>query len=302
MSAANNMVTEQINETTNNIDKMNITEIITSINNEDKKVAYAVENTIPEISKAVELTVNALKNNGRIIIVGAGTSGRLGVLDASECPPTFNTDPEMVKGLIAGGDIALRNAVEGVEDIEEAGRLDLIAENFNQNDILIGVAASGRTPYVIGAINYAKSLNAKTVSISCNPNSKISKLSDVSIEAIVGPEVVSGSTRLKSGTAQKMILNIISTTTMIKLGKTYKNLMVDLQASNSKLKERALRIFRIITDAKEDDAKNSLDKTNWNLKEAIVCYEGNCTLEDAKEFLKKSDGFVTNAISLAKNI
>lgn len=297
----NGMITEQLNENTSNIDKMSIREIIEAINNEDKKVAFAVENVIPEITKAVDITVSALRNNGRLIIVGAGTSGRLGVLDASECPPTFNTNPELVKGLIAGGDIALRNAVEGIEDDEKSGVNDLIKEKFNSNDVLIGVAASGRTPYVKGAIKYAKAVGAKAIAISCNPNSETGKLADVSIEVIVGPEVISGSTRLKSGTAQKMILNIISTTTMIKLGKTYKNLMVDLQASNSKLRQRALRIFKNITNVEnEDEAKLILEKTNWNLKEAIVIYETDCSLDEAKDYLMQSEGFVIDAIQLGK--
>lgn len=303
MTIIESMVTEQLNENTTNIDKMSISEIIETINNEDKKVAYAVEKVIPEITKAVEFTVYALKNGGRLIIVGAGTSGRLGVLDASECPPTFNTDPELVKGIIAGGDIALRNAVEGIEDDENSGESDLINEKFNSKDVLIGVAASGRTPYVKGAIKYAKSIGAKAIAISCNPNSEIGKLADVAIEVIVGPEVISGSTRLKSGTAQKMILNIISTTTMIKLGKTYKNLMVDLQASNSKLRQRALRIFKNITNVENDDeAKLILEKTNWNLKEAIVMYEADCSLDEAKDYLTQSDGFVIDAIQLGKKI
>ncbi len=295
------MITEQTNENTINIDKMSINEIVKTINNEDKKVAYAVEKTIPEITRAVEFTVSSLKNGGRLIIAGAGTSGRLGVLDASECPPTFNTAPELVKGLIAGGDTALRNAVEGIEDDENSGINDLKKEDFSDNDVLIGVAASGRTPYVIGALKYAKSLGAKTISISCNPDSETGRLADAAIEVIVGPEVISGSTRLKSGTAQKMVLNIISTTTMIKLGKTYKNLMVDLQASNSKLRRRALNIFKNITNIKDDDtATLFLEKTSWNLKEAIVIYETSCTIEEARAYLKSADGFVVNAIQLGK--
>jgi len=295
------MITEQTNESTNDIDKMSIIEIVTTINDEDKKVAFSVEKVIPEIAEAIELAVSSLKNGGRLIIVGAGTSGRLGVLDASECPPTFNTDPELVKGLIAGGDIALRNPVEGIEDDENSGISDLINESFSEKDILIGVAASGRTPYVIGALKYAKKLGAKTISISCNPNSKTGKLADVAIEVIVGPEVISGSTRLKSGTAQKMILNIISTTTMIKLGKTYRNLMVDLQASNTKLKQRALRIFEAITNIEDDEAILFLEKTNWNLKEAIVSYETNCNIEEAKGYLDLANGFVKDAILLGKS-
>lgn len=295
------MITEQTNKNTINIDKMSINEIVKTINNEDKKVAYAVEKAIPEITRAIEFTVSSLKDGGRLIIAGAGTSGRLGVLDASECPPTFNTAPELVKGLIAGGDTALRNAVEGIEDDENSGAGDLKNENFNSRDVLIGVAASGRTPYVIGALKYAKSLGAKTISISCNPDSETGRLADTAIEVIVGPEVISGSTRLKSGTAQKMVLNIISTTTMIKLGKTYKNLMVDLQASNSKLRRRALNIFKNITNIKDDNTATSfLEKTSWNLKEAIVIYETSCTIEEARAYLKSADGFVVNAIQLGK--
>lgn len=296
-----NMITEQTNETTNNIDKMNIQEIVQVINNEDKKVAYAIEKVIPEISEAIEITVETLKNGGRMLTIGSGTSGRLGVLDASECPPTFNTDPELIKGIIAGGSKALQIAIEGIEDDENSALKDLIDEDFSNKDVLIGISASGNTPYVIGGLEYAKKLGAKTISISCNPNSKIGKLADVSIEAIVGPEVISGSTRLKSGTAQKMILNMISTVTMIKLGKTYNNLMVDLQATNTKLKNRATRILKTITSINDSEATILLEKTNWNLKESIVIYETNCTLERAKKYLEKANGIVIDAIEIGKN-
>ncbi len=294
------MITEQINRNTVDIDNMSITEIVTCINNEDKTVAYAVEKVIPQIVNAVELTVLALKRGGRMIFVGAGTSGRLGVLDASECPPTFNTDPELVKGIIAGGDIALRKAVEGIEDNEEDAIKDLKKEDLNHNDVVIGIAASGRTPYVIGALKYAKEIGAKAIGISCNPQSKMRKYSDVMIEVIVGPEVISGSTRLKSGTAQKMILNILSTTTMIKLGKTYKNLMIDLQTSNYKLKQRAIRILKEVTQNNDEDAAISiLEKTDWNVKEAIVLWETGCSIAEVRKYLKDSEGFVNKAIELA---
>ncbi|MEW9121553.1 MAG: N-acetylmuramic acid 6-phosphate etherase [Thermotaleaceae bacterium] len=294
------MITEQINRNTVDIDSMSIREIVTCINNEDKTVAYAVEKVIPQISDAVELTVSALKRGGRMLFIGAGTSGRLGVLDASECPPTFNTDPELVKGIIAGGDVALRKAVEGIEDHEEAAVKDLKKEALDHKDVVIGIAASGRTPYVIGGLKYAKEIGAKAIGISCNPQSKILKYSDVIIEVIVGPEVISGSTRLKSGTAQKMILNILSTTTMIKLGKTYKNLMVDLQTSNHKLKERAIRILKEVTQNNDEyQAIAMLEKTDWNVKEAIVLWESGCSIAEVRNYLKESEGFVNKAIELA---
>lgn len=274
----NTMVTEERNVKTEDIDKMTIEEIIAIINEEDKKVAYAVEKVLPEIGRAIEMTVEALKKGGRLIIMGAGTSGRLGVLDASECPPTFNTDPDLVKGIIAGGDIALRKAVEGAEDSEPMGVEDLKKEKLSQSDILIGLTASGRTPYVIGGLKYAREIGAKSVAISCNPNSKVTKFANIGIEAVVGPEVLTGSTRLKAGTAQKMILNMISTTTMIKLGKTYKNLMVDLQATNSKLKERALTIFIELTDMSKETSIKYLEEADWDLKKAILMTERNTSI------------------------
>jgi N-acetylmuramic acid 6-phosphate etherase len=278
---------------------MNIEEILRYMNDEDEKVFKAVREAIPAITEAVEITVKSIINGGKMFYVGAGTSGRLGVLDASECPPTFNTDPELVKGIIAGGDTALRYPVEGAEDNEEQGGLDLENEKLAPGDVVIGIAASGITPYVIGAIKYARSLGAKTISISCNPLSKTGQFADVAIEAVVGPEIISGSTRLKSGTAQKLILNMISTTTMIKLGKTYKDLMVDLQITNKKLLNRAIKILSRITAKNPKESEELLLKANKNLKLAIIMGTTGADYEACKELLERSFGNVNRAIEYA---
>jgi N-acetylmuramic acid 6-phosphate etherase len=295
-----NLITEQINQKSQGIDQMDVINVLTCINEEDKKIADAVEKVLPSIARAVELIVTSIKNGGRLMYIGAGTSGRLGVLDASECPPTFNTHPELVKGIIAGGETALRNAVEGVEDLEEQGLEDLKKENLNQNDVVVGIAASGQTPYVIGGLKYAQRIGAKTISLACNPESMIGEHADVAIEVIVGPEILSGSTRLKSGTAQKMVLNMLSTASMIQLGKIYNNLMVDLQASNHKLKTRAIRIITLLTDSNEDQAKTLLEQSDWNVKEALVMFKANIDRRKAQEYLEISEGRAALAIEKAK--
>lgn len=297
-----NMITESINENSIDIDKISIEGALHLMNEEDKKVAFAVEKALPQIAKAIELTVSAINRGGRLIYIGSGTSGRLGVLDASECPPTFNTDPEMVKGIIAGGDTALRKALEGVEDNEEEAVSYLKQERLSNSDVLIGISASGSTPYVLGALKYSRIIGASTVGIACNPKSPMADLSDVMIEVIVGPEIISGSTRLKAGTAQKMVLNMISTITMVQLGKTYMNLMVDLQASNVKLRNRALNILKKVTSVKDEgEALRLLEHTGWSVKEAIVMEKTKLPAKKAKQYLKNSGGRVSKAIEMAEN-
>ena len=288
--------TETRNPETMNLDEMTSLEIVKSMNIEDSKVPFVISKLLPEISKVVDIAAEALKNKGRIFYIGAGTSGRLGVVDSSECPPTFNASPNDFIGLIAGGEKAFIKAVEGAEDSEDLGKQDLLNKNFNRNDICIGLAASGRTPYVIGGLKYAKSIGAKTVSISCNKDSKIGKIADISIEAIVGPEVLTGSTRLKAGTAQKLILNMISTGAMILNGKSYKNLMVDLQMTNKKLETRGINIIKEATGVDENEAKEYIKKANGSVKIAIVMILSNCDYEIAKNKLDKSEGKVRLAI------
>lgn len=288
--------TETRNPETMNLDEMTSLEIVKSMNIEDSKVPLVISKLLPEISKVVDIAAEALKNKGRIFYIGAGTSGRLGVVDSSECPPTFNASPNDFIGLIAGGEKAFIKAVEGAEDSEDLGKQDLLNKNFNRNDICIGLSASGRTPYVIGGLKYAKSIGAKTVSISCNKDSKIGKIADISIEAIVGPEVLTGSTRLKAGTAQKLILNMISTGAMIMNGKSYKNLMVDLQMTNKKLETRGINIIKEATGVDENEAKEYIKKANGSVKIAIVMILSNCDYEIAKNKLDKSEGKVRLAI------
>jgi N-acetylmuramic acid 6-phosphate etherase len=288
--------TETRNPETMNLDEMTSLEIIKAMNIEDSKVPLVISKLLPEISKVVDIAAETLKNKGRIFYIGAGTSGRLGVIDSSECPPTFNASPNDFIGLIAGGEKAFIKAVEGAEDSENLGKQDLLNKNFNKNDICIGLAASGRTPYVIGGLKYAKSIGAKTVSISCNKDSKIGKIADISIEAIVGPEILTGSTRLKAGTAQKLILNMISTGAMILNGKSYQNLMVDLQMTNKKLETRGINIIKEATGVDENEAKEYIKKANGSVKIAIVMILSNCDYEIAKNKLDKSEGKVRLAI------
>ncbi|MCD8510558.1 MAG: N-acetylmuramic acid 6-phosphate etherase [Bacillus sp. (in: Bacteria)] len=296
------LVTETINRKTINIHEMKTDEIVTLINNEDKKVAYAVEKELPQIIKAIECVVTSLESGGRLFYIGAGTSGRIGVLDASECPPTYNTPEGLVVGIIAGGDVALRKAIEGAEDNISQGKDDLLKHNFNDKDVLIGIAASGTTPYVTGALQYANDIGAQTIGVSCNPNTTISSHSQIPIEVVVGPEVIMGSTRMKSATAQKMVLNMITTTSMILLGKVYQNLMVDLQASNVKLRKRAINIVKMVTSCEDQEAKDILEKTNWKVKDAIVIRETGVSIDIAQKLLKDSNGRISEAINLAKYV
>lgn len=293
------LTTEQRNQKSLTIDQLSTAEIIELMNDEDGTVSQAVRKALPQIEQAIEAIYETLKLNGRLFYIGAGTSGRLGVLDAAECPPTFCTPPEMVQAIMAGGESAMFTAVEGAEDDLEGGARDLAHRGFSKNDILVGIAASGRTPYVIGALQYAQSLGAKTVSLACNKDAEISKYANHSIEVIVGPEIVSGSTRLKSATAQKMVLNMLSTTAMIKLGKVYGNLMVDLHASNLKLIERAKQIVMDVTGVTYEQAEAVLNQTNQKVKPAIVMILAGVPLEKANEVIDQSNGFTRKAIELA---
>lgn len=294
-------ITEQNNSKTKDIDQMDTIGIIQCMNSEDKLVAEVVSKKTKEIAAAVDIITNAMKNKGRLIYIGAGTSGRLGVLDASECRPTFNVGPEFVKGIIAGGDRALRFSIEGSEDNKEQAVEDLKKENLSSNDVVVGITSSGSTPYVLSGLEYSREIGAKTIGIACNPDSKIKSVSDVCIELVVGPEVIAGSTRLKSGTAEKMVLNMLSTATMVKLGKTYKNIMIDVQPTNKKLKIRATEILKCLTQLSDDEARNKLEQNNWNLKETVVMYKCNVDNKTAKKYLADCDGFVSKAIEACKN-
>ena len=291
--------TEQQNQETKNIDFMSTEEILKSINDQDKLVPLAVEKELPYIEKAVELIITAFQKNGRLIYFGAGTSGRLGVVDASECPPTFGTNPEMVQGFIAGGKEAMFKAQEGAEDSIELGYADVEKLNVNSNDVVCGIAASNRTPYVIGAVKRAKELGAKTLFITCSKRENFNAENiDVAICPYVGPEVVMGSTRMKSGTAQKLILNMLTTTAMIRLGKTYENMMIDLQQTNKKLVERSKRILIKITNCDYETAGKYLELSNGHVKSAIIMIMQNCSLDSAKQKLEQANGFVRKALEL----
>jgi N-acetylmuramic acid 6-phosphate etherase len=291
--------TEQRNPASVNIDKQSTEEILRIINDEDKKVAFAVEKEIPYITKAVDIIVNAIKNDGRLLYFGAGTSGRLGVVDASECPPTFGAPYDLIVGYIAGGNEAMFRAQEGAEDYEENGAADVLKAKVTDKDVVCGIAASRRTPYVIGAIKKAKEIGAKTLYITATPRDGFNiKEVDIAICPNVGPEVVMGSTRMKSGTAQKMVLNMLTTTTFVRLGKTYENMMIDLQQTNKKLVERSKRIVMTITGVDYKTAAEYLKKSNGHVKTALVMIKANCTYEEAQERLEKASGFVRKAIEL----
>lgn len=294
------LMTEQTNKRSNNIDQLTTLEIIELMNDEDQTVATSVKNALPQISAAIEMIYSSLKNGGRLFYIGAGTSGRIGILDASECPPTFCTPPELIQGIIAGGNNAVFKAVEGAEDSRDSGGHDLQEKKLLVNDVVVGIAASGRTPYVIGALEYANHVGANTIALSCNENSEISHVAKIGIEVIVGPEILTGSTRLKSATAQKMVLNMLTTATMIKLGKVYGNLMVDLNPSNEKLIERARNIVKKITGISYAEAAEVLHQTNQKVKPAIVMILAGATLEEANDLLDRTQGFVHQAIEKAK--
>ena len=284
------LITEQRNPNSINVDSLSALEIVQLMNEEDKQVPLAIEKCLPQISQAVERIVAAFQQGGRLVYIGAGTSGRLGVLDASECPPTFGVSPEMVKGIIAGGERALRHPIEGAEDSKTQAVVDLQTIQFSSKDVLVGIAASGRTPYVIGALEYAKSLGSVTVSIASNPNSAMANIVDIAIDTVVGPEVLTGSSRLKSGTAQKLVLNMLTTASMILMGKCYQNLMVDVQASNEKLKARAIRIVMQATDCDKALAEETLKQADQNAKLAIMMILSGLDRAQAEALLEKYHG------------
>lgn len=289
--------TEQRNPRSMEIDAKSTAEILKIINEEDKLVPLAVENELPYIEQAVEIIVDALKNGGRLLYFGAGTSGRLGVVDASECPPTFGTPFGLIEGFIAGGKEAMFRAQEGAEDHEENGAADVIKANVTSKDVVCGIAASRRTPYVVGAVKKAKEIGARTLYITCNPRSNFNiQEVDVAICPYVGPEVIMGSTRMKSGTAQKLVLNMLTTTSMIRLGKVYENMMIDLQMTNKKLVERSKRIVMTITGATYDEAAEYLAKAGGHVKTALVMIRANVDSDEAKKRLDAADGFVRLAI------
>lgn len=295
------LATEMRNKASTNIDNMSTAEILNLINKEDMSVAQRVQEILPQIEETIEMVCHSLKHGGRLFYVGAGTSGRIGILDAVECPPTFSTPPELVQGVMAGGMKAIEKAVEGAEDSEDIGAKDLQERNLTELDIVIGIAASGRTPYVIGALKYANEVGASTVSLSSNKNSIISQYADVKLEVITGPEVITGSTRMKAATAHKMILNMITSTSMIKIGKVYENLMVDVSVSNKKLKERAKRILSTITNVSYEEAGEFLGLSNYEVKPAIVMIKTKVSFLEAKEHINNAEGFVRKAIEMANN-
>ena len=290
------LVTESRNPNSYDVDIMSTEEIVRLINHEDHKVAEAVEKEIPYIVQAVDIVARAFKNGGRLIYVGAGTSGRLGVLDASECPPTFGSDPEMVQGLIAGGVEALYKAQEGSEDLKEKGISDLLEKNISAKDVICGLAASQRTPYVLGALEEAKNKGASTLFIICNPRDVVQVDVDVAICPVPGPEVIMGSTRMKAGTAQKMVLNIITTSAMIKQGKVYENMMIDLQQNSQKLIERSKKIIMLATEKNYEEASHFLAESKGHVKSAILMAITGMDLESAKMLLNSNDGFIKKAL------
>lgn len=293
-------VTEQENPNTANIDRVSTLEAIRLINDEDKKVALAIEKVLPEIAETIDKIVEKLKNGGRLFYVGTGTSGRLGVLDASEIPPTYGVSYDLVQGIIAGGYDALYKAVEASEDNREAGKLDLQNRGLNEKDAVIGIAASGRTPYTIGALDFARELGCFTACITCVPDSLITKSAEIAIVAVVGAEAITGSTRMKAGTAQKLILNMISTTAMIRLGYVKGNRMTNVKSSNIKLKERSLRILMAETNLDETSAQNLLTEANYDLRVAIVMQKANVSCESAEKALAENDFVIEKAVEIAK--
>lgn len=291
-----NIDTEQRNPRTMNIDQLSTLDMLTLINEEDHRVADAVKEVLPEVAKAVDVIYEKMLDGGRLIYIGAGTSGRLGVLDAVECPPTFGVSYDLVVGLMAGGPPAFVKAAEGAEDKYDEGKADLVNIGFGKGDVLVGIAASGRTPYVLGAMDYARELGAPVLAVTCCRNSEMSRHADITMAPVPGPEVVTGSSRLKSGTAQKLVLNMLSTATMIKLGKVYSNLMVDMKASNEKLYHRAVRIVTMATGVDHETAENALRQCDFHCKTAIVSILLGVEPAEAKKALEKARGHISQAI------
>lgn len=294
------MTTESRNPDTMELDRMSPLEIVTVMNREDRKVAFAVEKELPKIASLVEAVEESFRKGGRLFYLGAGTSGRLGALDAFECPPTYGVPGTMVVGLIAGGDAAMQSAMEDVEDNREFGKKDLEKHGLAKEDIVVGIAASGRTPYVLGGLEYAKSLGCKTAAITCNKGSVLGASADIAIEVEVGPEVLTGSTRLKSGTAQKMVLNMITTASMVRIGKAYENLMVDVVQSNEKLYTRAENIVMEATGVDRETARRCIDEANGSCKAAITMILAACDVQTAVRLLDEGEGHVREAIRAAE--
>ena len=290
------LTTEARNQASMNLDQLSIIETISLMNQEDEKVPQAIQAELPTIAKAIDLIVASLNKGGRLIYMGAGTSGRLGVLDAAECVPTFSVSPDLVVGLIAGGEEAMLQAVEGAEDSVELGQEDLRKLELTNKDTVVGIAASGRTPYVIGGLHYANEIGASTIALSCNKGAEISQYSQVAIEVSAGPEVLTGSTRLKAGTAQKLVLNMLSTVSMVQIGKVYQNLMVDVQPTNLKLEERSKRIIMQATDCDYEVASRVFIEANKNVKVAIIMVLTEKSRQDAEDLLTQSNGFIRTAI------
>ncbi|MBC5737625.1 N-acetylmuramic acid 6-phosphate etherase [Pseudoflavonifractor sp. BIOML-A6] len=290
------MTTEKRNQSTMDLDTMTPLEVVTAMNREDAKVPLAIEPLLPRIAQAVEWAIRSLEQGGRVFYMGAGTSGRLGVLDAAECPPTFGVSPDLIVGLIAGGESAFIKAVEGAEDSREMGRADLENRSLNARDLVIGVAASGRTPYVLGGLDYARETGCHTVAVSCNEGSAVGEAAELAIEAVVGPEVLTGSTRLKAGTAQKLILNMISTAAMVGVGKAYQNLMVDVMQTNEKLHVRAENIVMEATGVDRETAREKISAADGSVKTAITMILADCCVEEAAARLERARGHVREAI------
>ena len=290
------IATEQRNPNTTHIDTLPTLEMVRLINQEDQKVALAVAQVAPEIARAIDVITRQLSQGGRLFYAGCGTSGRLGILDAVECPPTYSTDPELVQAIIAGGYPAIFQAVEGAEDDFDLGRRDLQERGFAPQDVLVGLAASGRTPYVLGAMGYARELGAAVIAVTCCPGSEVDRMADIGIAPTPGPEVITGSTRMKSGTAQKMVLNMLSTGTMIKLGKVYGNLMVDVKPSNEKLIRRCVTIVREAVGCEEDQAVSALEACGYRPKVAIVMLLKKIDAEQARELLEQAQGRIARVV------
>ena len=299
MIQLNKLPTEQRNPNTADIDRLSTLEMVRRINDEDKKVAFAVERELESVAQAVDAIYESLSSGGRLIYCGCGTSGRLGVLDAAECPPTYSTDPEMVQGIIAGGERAMFKAAEGAEDNADAGREDMQKLSLNSRDIVVGIAASGRTPYVLGAMAYAHEIGAKTVALTCNKASDMNAAADISIGVETGPEVITGSTRMKSGTAEKMVLNMLSTGAMIKLGKVYGNLMVDVMPTNEKLVRRSISIVSTAAGVDEAVAKSTLEACGFSVKTAIVMLVRGLSADEARRRLDENGGVIARALGEA---
>jgi N-acetylmuramic acid 6-phosphate etherase len=296
----NVLTTEQVNERTTHIDQLSTEEIVRLINEEDRQVTETVCRLTPQIAKAADIIIRSFKQNGRLFYVGAGTSGRIGILDASECPPTYGTDPSMVQGIIAGGERAIQDAAEKAEDDAGMGARDMDACGVNERDTVVGIAASGRTPYVLGAMKRAMERGASVIGLCNNYGTPMAQYAHHMIEAVVGPEVILGSTRMKAGTAQKIILNTLTTTAMIRIGKVYNNLMVDLQPSNEKLIHRAKRIIKLATGAPDERVNETFRLAGGHVKTAIVMILADVDKETAERLLAKADGFVREAVRLAK--